>query len=106
MDESLCVGGGQTGCDLHSDSQNLDKGQRPIVIESAPQRRLTHVRHDKIGEPINIRHAVDFHHAVMNYRDLLRADGHAASEFARLIAMFKRCDAKLWRDPRSAPYGT
>ena len=32
------------------------------------QRRPAHIRHDEIGEPLHIRHAVNFHHVVMNHR--------------------------------------
>ena len=68
VNEPLCLGSSQPGCGLHSDSQNLDEREWPVAIESALQRRPSHIRHDEIGEPIRIRHAVDFNHVVMNHR--------------------------------------
>jgi len=43
VNESLCVGGSQAGRGLHSDSQNLDEREWPIVIESALQARVSGV---------------------------------------------------------------
>ena len=58
VNEPLCVGGGQAGGRLHSDAQNLDQREWPIVIESPLQRRPSYIRHYEIGEPGVIRHAV------------------------------------------------
>ena len=68
MNEPLGVGGSQPGGGLHADSQDFDQRQRPIVIEPALQRRPAHIGHDEIGQPLQLRHAVDFHHVVMNHR--------------------------------------
>ena len=52
---------------LHSNSQNLDERKWPILIKPVLQRRPSHIRHDKIGQPLYIRHAVNFHHIVVNH---------------------------------------
>ncbi len=68
VNESLGMSGGQTGRGLHSDSQDFDERERSVLIEPVLQRRPAHVRHDEIGQPLHIRHAVNFHDVVMNHR--------------------------------------